>query len=481
MSRRLNFWLIIALQMLCIAQKAARFSTLDPDAFWHLNVARQLHRDGIRPLVDDISYMSIRTPWTPYSWLAEMGMKAAWDIGGLRGAIVAQALVGAIVIAFVALACLQMTERPPQSSRYMPAVVGTFLACIWMLVFLAFRPVTLAIAILAACAWLLLRDRRLGERSRAVWLIVPLTALLVNVHVFVILVPAWIAALLVGAIVERKSIRRYAVMLILSLATFACTPMLRGMIDAIAHLPVSDPMTAARQQQELQTLWSEPYGTFIAITAGLSLVWIVHKRKLLRAGEWIWLIGMTIPLVRYGRLAPFFAVIAAPMTARTLPGPSDRMLDRSIIALVCVFALGLGLWQTVAALPRAANNPSIWLNHLGPNAQGYPCAAADYVEQHIAPRSGHLINEMNEGGYLGWRLYPKWQIFVDGRTPIYPPDVWRTYMGSIADVKRLLAPVDADAAILPIRKSRLRAALSELGWTSVYRDERAEVLLPPAR
>src|SRR6266446_248456 len=127
MSRRIGFALIIALLMLCIAQKAARFSTLDPDAFWHLNVAKQLHRDGIRPLVDDISYMSIRTPWTPYSWLAELGMKAAWDIDGLRGAIVAQAIVGAIVIAFVALACLQTTGQPPQSSRYMPAVVGTFL------------------------------------------------------------------------------------------------------------------------------------------------------------------------------------------------------------------------------------------------------------------------------------------------------------------------------------------------------------------
>src|SRR5205809_3276086 len=113
MSRRASFCLIISLLMLCIAQKAARFSTLDPDAFWHLNVARQLHRDGTRPLVDDISYASIRTPWTPYSWLAELGMKAAWDVDGLRGAIIAQALLGASVIAFVALACLQMQGQPP--------------------------------------------------------------------------------------------------------------------------------------------------------------------------------------------------------------------------------------------------------------------------------------------------------------------------------------------------------------------------------
>src|SRR5436305_15222385 len=103
MSRGLAFALVIALLMCSMAQKAARFSTLDPDAFWHLRVADQLHRDGIRPLVDDLSYMSIRTPWTPYSWLAELGMHAVWDIAGLRGAIVAQASESALVIAMVAL------------------------------------------------------------------------------------------------------------------------------------------------------------------------------------------------------------------------------------------------------------------------------------------------------------------------------------------------------------------------------------------
>src|SRR5262249_53409633 len=159
----------------------------------------------------------IRTPWTPYSWLAELGMKAAWDSDGLRGAVIAQALLGAIIIGLIALACLAMSGIAPQSERFMPAAVGTLLATAWMFVFLAFRPVTLAIAFMAAIVWLLLRDRRLNERSRAVWLIVPLTVLLVNVHVFVIFAPALIGALLLGAIIERKNVRRYALMLALSL------------------------------------------------------------------------------------------------------------------------------------------------------------------------------------------------------------------------------------------------------------------------
>jgi hypothetical protein len=55
------------------ASKSILYDTLDPDCFWHLRVAEQLQRDGIRPLVDPMSFMSIKDPWTPYSWLAELG------------------------------------------------------------------------------------------------------------------------------------------------------------------------------------------------------------------------------------------------------------------------------------------------------------------------------------------------------------------------------------------------------------------------
>ena len=79
----LGFSLLLGLILLAAAGKGVLYDTLDPDAFWHLRVAEQIQRDGVRPLVDDISFSSIRQPWTPYSWLAELTMKSIWDRGGL--------------------------------------------------------------------------------------------------------------------------------------------------------------------------------------------------------------------------------------------------------------------------------------------------------------------------------------------------------------------------------------------------------------
>ena len=72
------------------------------------------------------------------------------------------------------------------------------------------------------------------------------------------------------------------------------------------------------------------------------------------------------------------------------------------------------------------------------------------------------------------------QVFVDGRTQLYSAEFWRsTYLCDDATRAPTLAAVRADAAVLPVGDSVFRAALVELGWTSAYRDQRAEVMLPP--
>jgi hypothetical protein len=47
----------------------------------------------------------------------------------------------------------------------------------------------------------------------------------------------------------------------------------------------------------------------------------------------------------------------------------------------------------------------------------FPAAAADYL---LAARpSGPMLNSYNFGGYLVWRLYPTYQVFIDGRADVY--------------------------------------------------------------
>src|SRR3954467_7460292 len=100
-----GFLLLVGLVALVAGGKAVLFDTIDPDCFWHLKVAEQLRAEGVRPVVDRLSFASVQTAWAPYSWLAELGMKATWDAGGYRAAVLVQALMQAALAAAIALGC----------------------------------------------------------------------------------------------------------------------------------------------------------------------------------------------------------------------------------------------------------------------------------------------------------------------------------------------------------------------------------------
>jgi hypothetical protein len=110
-SERRGFWLVVGFLVLFAAAKPILFDTLDPDFFWHIRVGQMLSQmPRVGPIVDDLSYASIKAPWTPYSWLAELGMWKVWQIGGYRGVIFVQALIQATLALLLSLAALYATS-----------------------------------------------------------------------------------------------------------------------------------------------------------------------------------------------------------------------------------------------------------------------------------------------------------------------------------------------------------------------------------
>jgi hypothetical protein len=514
-SARTGFWLLIGLLAMFAAGKAVLFDTLDPDCFWHLRVAAQLHRDGIGSIVDDLSFASSKQPWTPYSWLAELGMKAVWDAGGFRLAVAVTSGMQAVIVLLLALICVEMQTGSiaEGNCRHLAAVVATAIGAFLILPYLSFRPVTMAFVLLFSIVWLIIRDQRIlhgpgrkaGDRSANgadwpaktglcgpgcqrsnspgwVWLIVPLTILLTNIHLFSFFVPAICFAMAIGAMLEQdaRGIRRFSQLA--TATTLAClaTPMLPGLAKTIFFYSAQDKMVTGPVIAEMQSFARGPMGWIAAMGVLGMLGCIAWRHRLLHPGQLICIAVATLLMLKLGRFAPLFALAACPALAATLPGLKDRLLAKPavVIALACVLIIGTG--RVVASFPGKSVTLSAWVNRHGKDAPGYPCAAADFVDRSVPHTSGHLINEFSWGGYLAWRLADKYQVLLDGRTQVYPQSLWQaTYLGSDADRQKFLAAVTADAALIPSTKSAFRDTLIRLGWQSVYKDDRAEVLVPP--
>jgi len=478
-SSATGLWLVIGL-LAAIAGFKLVNDTLDPDCFWHLRVAEQLQREGIGPIVDRLSFASIKTPWTPYSWLAELGMKRLWDLGGYQLAVVVSALLGSAFVMLVALGCAQVAG----AQRRFNIVIATALAACLSLPYLSFRPATAAMVLLALCVWLMLRDRRLEERSRGVWLVIPITALLVNVHLVAMIVPLLLGCLLVGAMIENADgahrVRRYGLLLIASGAACLLTPMLPGVAGAVWDYQFSDVMVASGTIEEMQPIYRTARGAMIVLVSAVLMALAIWNGRRVRGGEWLSFAVGAVLLLRLGRFAPVFAILAAPVLASALPALPDIVLSRRVVQWGAASGMALILMYTVILLPGRHERLDVWLNRNGEGSFGYPCGAAEFVQQNVHPATGRIINEFTWGGYLCWRFSDRYQVFVDGRTQLYSAEFWRsTYLCDDATRAPTLAAVRADAAVLPVGDSVFRAALVELGWTSAYRDQRAEVMLPP--
>jgi hypothetical protein len=192
------------------------------------------------------------------------------------------------------------------------------------------------------------------------------------------------------------------------------------------------------------------------------------------------MIGGLILLLRMGRFSPVFVIIAAPIVAAALPEMKGAMLGKPAIRIALAFLLCVGIGRIIVGFPSRKTSIDAWLNRMGPDTPGYPCGAAAFVDQTVPPSTGRILNEFSWGGYLDWRLGPKFQTLIDGRTQCFPPPFWHdASLGSAAEIAALLQPIAADAAIVPRERGTLRAALVTMKWKRVYADDRAEVFVPP--
>jgi hypothetical protein len=548
-SVKCGFWLLLTLLAGVAVGKVVLADTLDPDCFWHLRVGGEIVRQGWpHALVDDLSFASIRQPWTPYSWLAEVAMKKLWDAGGFQAAVGVQAVMEAGFIYLLGMSAVELSRRVCGEPRYLASALAAAVGGVLSLAYLSFRPVTAALVILALIAWLLLRDRRMKQRSRAVWVVPFITVILINIHFFALLVPVWMGAILVGDVVDgrwgrderRPRVLRDGILFLASLGACCCTPMLRGTIQSVLNYSASDVMVRSSSIAEFRPFY---LGTMGKITAGFvivlifSVVWQFVRGILLSpsrewrekgdsdfsdsnfvgapsplpspgvqldgarsgpsegdrkgdrreipgiaVGEVLWLLGSAVLLFRMGRMSPVFAMIAAPMMAGVMPRLSDRILARPPVVAALAIVLAMSAWPIARAFPRWDRSMSAWLNRNGPEAPNYPCLAADFVDQHVATETHHILCDLTWGGFLEWRLGGRFQTLMDGRTQLFTAEFWKmAALGSVEQREHFLAATPADVAIVRAGRSSLGDSLAGLKWKMVYQDQFAKVLIPPGK
>jgi hypothetical protein len=153
----------------------------------------------------------------------------------------------------------------------------------------------------------------------------------------------------------------------------------------------------------------------------------------------------------------------AALASRPLKKPQLR-LNWILLGLITVAAL----IKVIVPLTPEAN--------LKAEQNSLPYEAVSFIQTELPP--GPIFNSYNWGGYLIFRLWPDYPVYIDGRTDLYDDAFIRRYLKVMVADEGWQEILQADSINLVLieTNSTLAKFLSlDPAWSEIYRDEMAVI------
>jgi hypothetical protein len=405
----------------------------DGDLFWHLAYGKQILDHGT--LKPDPTLYS----WTPAtsgilycSWLAEVVLQGVWRVGGLPALFGLRYLLAAAVVGLVGLT---MRERGVLRD---PVVWGAVLfAAVASGSGLHLKPEMFSLLFFYLALFVFARAQ---DDPRWYYGLPLLQLVWANTHgSFIVMLPLLPAALVVAlwrrrtapaAASDRTALRHMVGALLLSLLALGLTPY--GLRYPVQIIDQFIPGTDARPDR----VWNSadrsllgpgkdrlgfiPYAVALLTLVGVALYLRPARDRFPdRVRPWLLLLAPYLALyLTYERATYFLPAVALYLVIllRTDAPPLEASLRSAATVTVTVIAAALALGAVRSAYTRPADGSWLGLgvSHINPVME------SRFLERN--PLGPRLYNSFNSGGYLLWRLYPRYRVMTDSRS--YPYVDW---------------------------------------------------------
>jgi hypothetical protein len=442
------------------------------DMWWHLGTGRYILQTHSFPHSDPFSSTIAGTPWTDHEWLSEVAFYFAYSGIGSAGLLLLTALVltlafwfsfvrtgGPLIARILALALAVWTATPIFSVR--PQIFSYLLASIFLLVL----------------------SRYFGDGSYKPLILLPLlTILWVNFHGGYILGLVLVLLFVAGAVADRLAhqadsvtTKRRVVSLLLACAGCLAVVPLNPYGLAMYRYPIVTLKTWGAQTDIME--WRSPnfhLSMFhpLALLLLVSVAVLALSPKRPKPSQILVFLFFTYAALYSMRNMPFFVLVAFPLVAEYAFLPDWK-----------VPKLSLGLrkaLQAIAVLVAALACATVASNHIGAELDAeqsrFPAKAASFLDAQNLPAP--LFNSYDFGGYLIWRLYPHYRVFIDGRTDLYGPAFFDKFL-EVYEVDVDPRPALNRAGIRTVLvepRSKLASFLrTQNDWKRVYEDSTAVI------
>jgi hypothetical protein len=476
--------LLVVILFVSIFTMAVR-TLLPPDMWWHLRCG-QVQWEGRTILRADVfSHTAAGAPWVNQSWLAQIGMWGLYNLGGYPALSLAVAVIVALTFGFV----FAQGEANPYLRAFVVLLAAIASARVW-----APRPHLLTFLLSGVVGYLLYLYKRRGRNI--LWLLPPLFVLWANVHGGYVIGFVLLGCVIFGEIGNHllgvgERVLSWRQILVLSgvtaLSLIACLFNPQGY--RLVLFPFNTLSSAA--QQQLVAEWASPnfHELDLLPFLGLLLLTVVAIGLAGRRADAADLCLFTVfsaMSLRSGRYIGLAALVMAPIAMRNLSRfpiptsrlsilPSSRSDPPSRVALILNWTLLTAILVACVIKLTLPLNPRMIAFA---EERGYPVAAVDYLASHELPVP--MFNDYNWGGYIIWRLWSRYPVFVDGRADPYGDALLWDYAAIVRlrpDWRERLERYGVNFALIPSEGGLAMLLAADPAWEQVYDDEQATIFV----
>ena len=397
----------------------------DADTGYHIRAGDFILETFSVPREDIFSFLSPPPPWTAHEWLSEIIMALVHKVSGLTGLVIFFSFVIAIVyyLQFKAL-------RRLKTNIVLDLLIILLVVAASQLHWLA-RPHIFSLLIFVI--WYYLLDRYQYEDKNYLYVLPPIMLLWVNLHggfiVGFILVGIYLIGNLVEMIIsqgtQRQGWKEKSVALSVTIVACLFVSLINPYGYDILLFPfrlISDKFIMDSVLEFKSPNFHEfmPFRYLLFLTIAILAV----SKTRLNIIELLLLLLFTHMALYSARYITIFAIIAAPILVKqaesilsTISGSmSDSFKKRANnIAVIDASARG-NIWPiagVVATCIFAANGTIGYQFDEGKK----PVAAVEFVKREDL--KGNMFNNDEFGDYMIYAAWPKYKVFIDGRSDMY--------------------------------------------------------------
>jgi hypothetical protein len=477
---RTVFATILCLGLLAMTARSA----VDPDLWWHLRTGQWIVESGAVPHTDPFSFTRAGHPWISHEWLSEVIFYKIWQLGGATALIIFSSLVTTFGFMLLYLRC-----PGSRSTAAAVTVLGAWAAApSW-----GSRPQMFTFAL--ASLFLLLLERA-EKKPRLLFSIPPLFVLWVNLHAGYALGPALLVAYALGVLAEaaigattwreaRPVLIRITLLLVICMALVPLNPsgaeLYRYPLDTLRSPGMRAFIGEWRSPNFHDALYLPLLGVWLLLLTCFAISRIRPRGRTLAL-----LLLTALAALDAVRHIPIFVLVAVPVIAPSVP---LRLLNgaapvsanfRRVFAVSVLLLMAFFVTVRFVSLAHKQN---------GMEAKDFPQKAVDFLLAREAGKGVYrgdrdyptrVFAYYDWGGYVIWKLFPNYRVFIDGRADLYGDSLlheFSTAVDATSSWNKVLDDSFVDTALLPASSALTQALMLDAGWKIAYRDPMAVFLV----